>query len=117
MEPDWKPLEAKLTTAQCAGFMYMGKLNGVHWYKHGLTRRYLNLGDDGRAYRYLDRGRFEEIRFEEALSWVAEPLAEMGQTLETPYDKDYRVRRAAALCALGCEELRIEIEPDEVAIH
>ena len=117
MEPDWKPLEARLTPAQCAGFMYMGKFNGVHLYKHGLTRRYLNLGDDGRAFRYLDRGRFEEIAFEEALFWVAEPLAEMGETLETPYDEDYRARRSAALRALGCEEIRLKIEPEEVAIH
>ena len=85
-------------------------------YKHGLTRRYLNVGDDGRAFRYLDHGQFEEIPFDEALSWVAEPLAEMGETLETPYDQDYRARRSAALRAAGCEELRIEIEPGDVAI-
>ena len=84
MEPDGKPLEEKLKPVQCAGFMFMGRLNGVNLYKHGLSRRYLNLGDDGRAYRYLDGGRFEEIPFEEAFGWVAEPLAEMGETLETP---------------------------------
>jgi hypothetical protein len=81
MEPDWKPLEEKLKPAQCAGFMLMGRLNGVNLYKHGLSRHHLNLGDDGRAYRYLERGRFEEIPFEEALAWVAEPLAEKGETL------------------------------------
>jgi hypothetical protein len=96
------------------GLHVHGKLIGIHLYKHGLTRRYLNLGDDGRAYRC---GRFKEIPFEDALSRVAEPLAEMGETLETPYDEDYRARWAAALRAVGCEELRIEIEPDEVAIH
>jgi hypothetical protein len=117
MEANWKPLEEKLAPAQCAGFMFMGKLNGINLYKQGLTRRYLNLGDDGRAYRHLDRGRFEEIPFEEAMRWVAEPLAEMGETLETPYDEDYRRRRAAALRAAGFEEFRLRIEPDEVAIH
>jgi hypothetical protein len=65
-------------------------------YKHGLSRRYLNLGDDGHAYRYLDGGRFEEIPFKEALAWVAEPLAEMGETLGTPYDEEYKARRSAA---------------------
>jgi hypothetical protein len=117
MEGIWKPLEKKLKPAQRAGFMFMGRLNGVNLYKHGLTRRYLNLGDDGRAFRYLDRGRFEEIPFEEALAWVCEPLAEMGETLETPYDEAYRARRSAALRAVGCKELRLQIEPDEVSIH
>lgn len=117
MKSNWKPLEEKLKPDQCAGFMFMGRLNGIHLYKHGLTRRYLNLGDDGRAYRYLDCGRFEEIPFEEALAWVREPLAEMGETLETPYDGDYRARRSAALHAAGYQELRLKIEPNEVAIH
>jgi hypothetical protein len=64
--------------------MFKGRLNGINLYKHGLTRRYLNLGEDGRAYRHLERGRFEEIPFEEALASVAQPLAEVGETLETP---------------------------------
>jgi len=117
MEANWKPLENKLTPAHCAGFMFMGRLNGVNLYKHGLSRHYLNLGDDGRAFRYLDRGQFAEIPFEEALAWVVEPLAAMGETLETPYDEDYRARRSAALCAAGWKELRVQIEPEDVAIH
>ena len=82
MRANWKPLENRLGPARCAGFMYMGRLNGIHQYKHGLSRRYLNLRDDGRAFRQLDRGRFEEIPFSEALAWVAEPLAAMGETLD-----------------------------------
>jgi hypothetical protein len=117
MEANWKPLEKRLACAQCAGFMFMGRINGVNLYKQGLSRRYLNLGDDGRAYRYLDRGRFEEIPFEEALAWVVEPLAEMGETLETPYDEKYKARRSAALRAAGWEELRVQIQPEEVAIQ
>ena len=117
MEANWKPLEERLKRAQCAGFMFMGRLNGVNLYKHGLSRRYLNLGDDGRAYRYLDRGRFEEIPFEEALAWVVEPLAETGETLETPYDEEYRARCSAALRAAGWEELRVQIRPESSAIQ
>ncbi len=88
-------------------------------YKHGLTRRYLNLGDDGQAhhYHYLDRGRFAEIPFEEALAWVAEPLAEMGETLETPYHEEYTARRSAALRAAGWDELRVQIQAEKVAIR
>jgi hypothetical protein len=115
MEANWKPLEKRLRRAQCAGFMFTGRSSGGNLYKPGLSRRYLNLGDDGRAHRYLERGRFEEIPFEEALNWVAEPLT--GETLETPYDEEYRARRSAALRAAGWRELRVHILLGEVAIH
>jgi hypothetical protein len=97
--------------------MFMGRMNGVNLYKQGLTRRYLNLADDGRAFRHLGGGRFEEIPFEDALRWVTEPLAQIGETLETPYDDEYRARRAEALRAAGWQELRVRIEPRNVAIH
>jgi len=117
MEANWKPLEKRLQPAQCVGFVFMGRLNATNLYKHGISRRYLNLGDDGRAYRYVERSRFEEIPFEEALAWVAEPLAEMGETLETPYDEEYKARRSAALRAAGWRQLRVQIQPERVAIH
>jgi len=117
MEANWKPLEEKLGCAHCAGFMFMGRMNGVNLYKHGLSRRYLNLADDGRAYRYLGCGRFEGTPFEEAVAWVAKPLAEIGETLETPYDEEYMARRAAALNAAGWEVLRVQIRPERIAIQ
>ena len=117
MEANWKPLEERLQPAQCVGFMFMGRLNGVNLYKHGLSRRYLNLGDDGGAYRYVEDGRFAETPFEEVLAWVAEPLAEMGETLETPCDEAYKARRSAALRAAGWHELRVQIQPEKIAIH
>jgi len=117
MQANWKPLEERLGPARCAGFMYMGRLNGINQYKHGLSRRYLNLSDDGRAFRHLDRGRFEEIPFSEALAWVAEPLAAMGETLESAYDEEYRARRSAELRAVGIQELRIEVVPEEVTVQ
>jgi hypothetical protein len=30
MEPNWKPLEAVLGPARCAGFMFMGRVNGIN---------------------------------------------------------------------------------------
>src|SRR5574341_1146223 len=116
MGPSWKALEMKLGPARCAGFMLMGRTNGINLYKQGLSRRYLNLSDDGRAFRHLGDGRFEEIPFEEALAWVEEPLKAMGETLETPYDEDYRRRRAAALRARGIVELRVQVLPEETTI-
>ena len=66
MEANWKPLEAKLGAARCAGFMFMGRLNGINQYKHGLSRRYLFLDDEGRAYEAAGRNEFREIPFDEA---------------------------------------------------
>ena len=68
MEPNWKPLEAKLGALRCAGFMFMGRSNGINHYKHGLSRRYLFLDDVGRAYESVRRNQFREIPFDEALA-------------------------------------------------
>ena len=112
-EPHWKPLETRLGVARCAGFMYMGSLNGIHQYKHGVSRRYLFLDDEGRAYEAVGRDRFREIPFEKALARVEEPLREMGETLETAYDDAYIRRKEAVLRASGIEMLRIVVKPEE----
>ena len=72
MEPNCKPLEAKLGAPRCAGFMFMGRSNGINHYKHGLSRRYLFLDDVGRAYEAAGRNEFREIPFDEALARVEE---------------------------------------------
>ena len=58
---------------RCAGFMFMGRLNGINQYKHGLSRRYLFLDDGGRAYEAAGRNEFREIPFDEALARVEAP--------------------------------------------
>jgi hypothetical protein len=83
MEANWKPLETRLGASRCAGFMFMGCLNGINQYKHGLSRRYLFLDDEGRAYEAAGRNAFREVPFDEALARVEEPLKELGETLET----------------------------------
>lgn len=115
MEAKWKPLEAQLGTARCAGFMFMGRVHGINRYKHGISRRYLCLDDEGRAYEVRGRDEFREIPFEEALARVEEPLENMGETLETPYDSAYISRKDAALRDAGIEMLRLRIIPDEEA--
>src|SRR5712664_2541061 len=107
MEANWEPLEAKLGAARCAGFMFMGRLNGINQYKHGLSRRYLFLDDEGRAYGAAGRNEFREIPFDKALARVEEPLKELGETLETVYDDVYVCRKEATLRAAGMEVLRI----------
>lgn len=53
----WASLETLFSTRSCADFMYMFSTqhNGVviYNYKHRMTRKYLNLDHDGRAYRFI----------------------------------------------------------------
>ena len=113
MEATWKPLETRLGAVRCAGFMFMGCLNGINRYKHGLSRRYLFLDDEGRAYEAAGRKEFREISFDEAFSQIEELLKELGETLETSYDDAYVNRKEAALRAAGIEVLRIRIVPED----
>ena len=114
MEPNWKPLEARLGPARCAGFMFMGRVNSINQYKHGINRRYLLLDDGGRAYQAFGRNEFREIPFEEALALVEAPLKELGVTLESPYDSPYVRLKEAALREVGIEVLRIRIVPEDI---
>ncbi len=116
MEPNWKPLEARLGSARCAGFMFMGRVRGINQYKHGISRRYLLLDDDGRAYDPVGSNEFRQIPFEEALARVVASLRQMGETLDTPYDCAYFRRKDAALREAGIEVLRIRIVPEEGAV-
>lgn len=113
MSPNWKPLESKLGPDRCVGFMFMGKQNGVYQYKHGISRRYLLLDDNGRAYEANELSSFREIPFEVALARIEAPLADLGATLETAYDDAYLDRKASALRAAGMHLLRIDIVPEE----
>ena len=114
MEANWKPLEAKLGALRCAGFMFMGRSNGINHYKHGLSRRYLFLDDVGRAYEAAGRNEFREIPFGEALARVEGPLKELGETLETD-DADIS-RKETALRAAGTEILRLRIVPEDTVV-
>ena len=58
--PNWAPLEARLTPELCAEFMWMFRKDGVEYYKHIQTRRYLQLTADGscRAQPFEDHWKF-----------------------------------------------------------
>jgi hypothetical protein len=73
--------------------MFMGRVNGINQYKHGISRRYLFLDDEERAYEAAGRNGFREIPVEEAIARVEAPLQEMGETLETRYDSAYIIVR------------------------
>ena len=85
MQPNWKPLEEKLGFARCAGFMYMGRTNGVNLYKHGIARLYLALDDRGQC--FVERNsHYERADFEAELGKIEAALAQLSETLESPYD-------------------------------
>ena len=107
----WSPLESLLGRDRCVGFMFMGRLsNGINQYKHGISRRYLFLDDDGVAYERVHGGGFRRIAMSEAMARIEEPLREIGETLETPYDSEYIRRKDAVLRAAGFDVLRFEID-------
>lgn len=64
--PDWRPLTAALGERLAESFMWMHEVrldDGTiaHAYKHVITRRYLHITADGRAYAYRGDEHYVEI--------------------------------------------------------
>ena len=72
LEPaNWKPLEL-LIGSRCAEFMWMWRENGLEYYKHIDSRRYLILDAEGHCY-----GRQQQlvrVDFHEELRRVTEAI-------------------------------------------
>ena len=116
MEPNWKPLEDRVGRTRCAGFMYMGRTNGINLYKHGIARLYLALDDHGECFVQRD-SRYERADFEVELAKIEASLKEIEETLESPYDEEYIARKQAALRRAGLQLVRIDVEPEDVTIN
>lgn len=103
-EPDWGPLERALPIAWCHGFMWMQRVDHdgiqIELYKHGITRRYLNLDQNARAFRFTGGG-YVEIPLSEAIELAFDGIEEMGWTRETSYDDDFVARRCQGLKDAG----------------
>jgi hypothetical protein len=69
MNTDWLPLEQLLGPSLCVDFMFMGRSDEIHLYKHRDTRRYLNIAPDGTCFRYSAQG-YQPIDIEEAIEQV-----------------------------------------------
>ncbi len=117
MVPNWRPLEEKLGHHRCAGFMYMGRINGINLYKHGIARMYLNLDDSGACYVFRGDSNYERGDFALELAKLEAALAELGETLESIYDESYRAQKEEALRRAGISLLRIDIDPVSRSIH
>lgn len=64
-KPNWAPL-LDLAPSQVDDFMWMFEVEPeegarIHAYKHWLTRRYLHLDCQGRAFVYGDDGLYREV--------------------------------------------------------
>lgn len=110
-------MEKKLGRARCVGFMYMGRTNGINLYKHGISRSYLNLDDDGNSYVAVRYGCYERANFAKELSKLEDCLRELRARLETPYDDAFIARKGEVLRQHGISLLRIQVEPDDVVVH
>jgi hypothetical protein len=117
VEANWKPLENRLGAARCAGFMFMGRANGINLYKHGISRSYLYLDDDGNCYVAGQPECYVPADFDQELSKLAERLRALRATLETFYDESFIAQKREVLRQHGVSLLTIQVEPDEVTIH
>jgi hypothetical protein len=117
MEPNWKPLTDKLGAERCVGFMYMGRVNGINLYKHGIARMYLNLDDRGQCYACREKWRFEKADFDARLARIEAALCELGETLESVYDESYIEQKRKTLEAAGILHERAEIQPEDLSIN
>ena len=61
MKPKGRPFEESLGKKRSAGFMFMGRVNGVNLYKHGIG--YLNLDNAGQGHISSGKWRFEKPDF------------------------------------------------------
>jgi len=95
----------------------MGRVNGIHLYKHGLTRSYLCLDDRGDCYVSRGDWRYETAEFSVELGKIEASLRELGETLETVYDDQYIARKDRALKEAGISVLRLEVQPEDVTVN
>ena len=116
MEPNWKPLEDRLGYTRCGGFMYMGRINGINLYKHGIARLYIALDDRGQCFVHRN-SRYERGDFKTEVARIEAALREIDETLESPYDEEYIARKQEALRRAGIPLLRIDIEPEDVTVN
>jgi hypothetical protein len=116
-EPNWKPLENRLGRFRCGGFMYMGRVNGINLYKHGISRTYLNLDDDGNCYIATSSGCYAPVDFDLERTKLEELLNDLHATLETRYDESFIARKQEVLLQQGISLLTIQVEPEDVLIH
>lgn len=101
-DPNWEPLEKVMPIEWCGAFMWMAETRGIHLYKHGFTRHYLNLDEDGNAYRFVSGSElYVPMDLGEAIEAVFEGLEWMRRSRSSPYDDDAVKEKHEALAKAG----------------
>jgi hypothetical protein len=73
-EPDFAPLAGLLMD----DFMFMGYSDGIRLYKHRITRRYLNIDQEGFTYRWIEgQHAYVPVSVADALAHVFEDIEKM----------------------------------------
>jgi len=93
-ETDWKPLESVLPAEWCGGFTWMSRVTQgetvIDLYKHGITRRYLNLDHNGGAWRYDHQENvYRPQPLDTAIEAVYEGIELCGADRSADYDTPY----------------------------
>jgi hypothetical protein len=117
VEPNWKPLEARLGRSRCAGFMFMGRINGINLYKHGITRTYLNLDDDGNCFRPTGGGCYQPADFHDEIHSIDEHLKILGYSLDTSYDSSFIAAKEQTLRRQGMAVVVLQVTPEDIKIN
>lgn len=109
--PNWQPLEALIGPALLGQFMHMGTERqsdgtAIELYKHGMTRRYLNVSADLRTWVYL-AGQYVLRPLGGALAEAFAQCEELGALPNVAYDDAFRSKRDAALIAAGYRSLTV----------
>lgn len=108
VEPDWEPLERVLPADWCGGCMWMTRAVQrkavIELYKHGITRRFLNLDHRGGAWRYVSASNtYRPQPLTVAVEWVYRDIEVLGAERSTVYDTAYISARNRKLRDRGWE--------------
>ena len=78
-----------MPVAACAAFMWMYRTDGLEFYKHIDTRRYLILDSDGGCYSYNAEGLIR-VLFQPAYLWVCDTRQSGPMPLEKEAGRESR---------------------------
>ena len=79
----------------------MGRVNGINRYKHGITRTYLYLDDEGNCDLKAGKGGFVPGNWGVELGKMEDCLARLDTSLAAPYNEEFIVRKRRALQQQG----------------
>jgi hypothetical protein len=97
--------------------MFMGRIDGINRFKHGIARTYLNLDDEGNCYVRGSSGAYVPADWETELGKLQACLASLGASLTCPYDDEFIAQKRKALQQQGISFVTISVEPEEINIH